>query len=167
MTSVDAFNAESGEGAVELLRPCNASTTWATAVVAGRPYPDLATLTAASDGVLTTLSWPDVEEALAAHPRIGDRPKDAVTTENRWSQGEQAGVVDADQLVLTGLADGNAAYEARFGHVYLVCASGRSAAELLGVLRGRLDNDPDHERDVVRSELAAITRLRLAKLVTP
>jgi 2-oxo-4-hydroxy-4-carboxy-5-ureidoimidazoline decarboxylase len=166
LTSVDAFNAEAGESAVELLRPCNASTRWATALVAGRPYPDLAALSAASDAVLATLSWPDVEEALAAHPRIGDRPKDTATTEKRWSQGEQAGVANADQAVLTDLAEGNAGYEARFGHVYLVCASGRSADELLGVLRGRLGNDPTHERDVVRTELAAITRLRLAKLFT-
>ena len=105
-----------------------------------------------------------MEEALAAHPRIGDRPKVAATTEKRWSQGEQAGVADADQAVLTALADGNAAYEARFGHVYLVCASGKSAEELLGILQDRLDNDPAHEHGVVRGELAAITRLRLAKL---
>ncbi|GAA0254439.1 2-oxo-4-hydroxy-4-carboxy-5-ureidoimidazoline decarboxylase [Cryptosporangium japonicum] len=164
MTSVDAFNDADAETAAALLHPCCASTAWAKAVVAGRPYPDLDALIAASDPVVKDLSWADVEEALAAHPRIGDRPKVAVTTEKRWSQGEQAGVADADREVLAALADGNAAYEARFGHVYLVCASGRSAEELLGILQDRLDNDPAHEHDVVRGELAAITRLRLAKL---
>ncbi|EXG80200.1 2-oxo-4-hydroxy-4-carboxy-5-ureidoimidazoline decarboxylase [Cryptosporangium arvum] len=161
---MDAFNDADADTAAALLHPCCASTAWAKAIVAGRPYPGLDAVIAASDPVVKGLSWADVEEALAAHPRIGDRPKVAATTEKRWSQGEQAGVADADQEVLAALADGNAAYEARFGHVYLVCASGKSAEELLGILQDRLDNDPAHEHDVVRGELAAITRLRLAKL---
>lgn len=165
MTSVDAFNAVDADAAAAMIHPCCASTAWARAVVAGRPYPDLDVLSAASDPIINGLSWADVEEALAAHPRIGDRPKIAATTEKRWSQGEQAGIADADREVLTALADGNAAYEARFGHVYLVCASGKSAEELLGILQDRLDNDPAHEHDVVRRELAAITRLRLTKLL--
>jgi 2-oxo-4-hydroxy-4-carboxy-5-ureidoimidazoline decarboxylase len=167
LTSVDTFNAVEAGAAAAMLHPCCASTVWARAVAAGRPYPDLAALIAASDPIVAALGWADVEEALAAHPRIGDRPKYAATTEKKWSQGEQAGVADADQAVLTALADGNAAYEARFGHVYLVCATGRSADELLGILQDRLDNDPGHEQDVVRAELAAITRLRLAKLFDP
>jgi 2-oxo-4-hydroxy-4-carboxy-5-ureidoimidazoline decarboxylase len=166
LTSVDAFNAESGESAVEQLRPCNASTAWTNSIVAERPYLDLDALIEASDAILETLPWPDVEEALSGHPRIGDRPKDAATTEKKWSRGEQAGVVDADQAVLDALATGNVEYETRFGHVYLVCASGRSAEELLSVLHGRLDNAPEHEQNVVRAELAAITRLRLGKLFT-
>ncbi|MFG1921363.1 2-oxo-4-hydroxy-4-carboxy-5-ureidoimidazoline decarboxylase [Cryptosporangium sp. NPDC048952] len=164
MTSVDAFNDADPDTATAMLHPCCASTAWARAMVAGRPYADLDALSTASDPIFSDLSWADVQEALAAHPRIGDRPKNAATTEKRWSQGEQAGVADADREVLTALADGNAAYEARFGHVYLVCASGKSAEELLGILQDRLDNDPAHEHDVVRGELAAITRLRLAKL---
>lgn len=165
MTSVDAFNDADPDAAAAMVHPCCASTAWARTVVAGRPYPDLAALIAASDPAVLELTWADVQEALAAHPRIGDRPKVAATTEKRWSQGEQAGVADADSEVLGALADGNAAYEARFGHVYLVCASGKSAEELLGILQDRLDNDPAHEHDVVRRELAAITRLRLAKLM--
>jgi 2-oxo-4-hydroxy-4-carboxy-5-ureidoimidazoline decarboxylase len=165
LTSVDALNAGDDTEAAELLRPCNASTAWAAAIVAGRPYTDLTALSAASDAVVEALPWPDVEEALAAHPRIGDRPSDAASTENKWSRREQAGVAGADQAVLADLAAGNAAYEARFGHVYLVCASGRSAGDLLDTVRRRLDNDPTEERDVVRTELAAITRLRLAKLL--
>ncbi|MFI5955078.1 2-oxo-4-hydroxy-4-carboxy-5-ureidoimidazoline decarboxylase [Cryptosporangium sp. NPDC051539] len=162
---MDALNAVEADAAAAMIHPCCASTAWARAVVAGRPYKDLDEVIAASDPVFKDLSWADVEEALAAHPRIGDRPKIAVSTEKRWSRGEQAGIADADQEVLTALADGNAVYEARFGHVYLVCASGRSAEELLGILQDRLDNDPAHERDMVRDELAAITRLRLTKLL--
>jgi len=166
LTSVDALNAADADTAAAMLHPCCASTAWARAVVAHRPYADLAAVIAVSDPVVAELSWADVQEALAAHPRIGDRPTVAATTEKRWSQGEQAGVADADQEVLTALADGNAAYESRFGHVYLVCASGKSAEELLGILQDRLDNDPAQEQDVVRGELAAITRLRLGKLFT-
>ncbi|WP_218617566.1 2-oxo-4-hydroxy-4-carboxy-5-ureidoimidazoline decarboxylase [Cryptosporangium aurantiacum] len=161
---MDELNAAEADAAAAMLHPCCASTAWGRAVVAGRPYPGLDALLAASDPIVRSLSWADVEEALAAHPRIGDRPTDAATTEKKWSQGEQAGVADADGEVLAALADGNAAYEARFGHVYLVCASGKSAEELLGILQDRLDNDPAHEHDVVRGELAAITRLRLQKL---
>jgi 2-oxo-4-hydroxy-4-carboxy-5-ureidoimidazoline decarboxylase len=164
MASVNAFNADDPGSAVTLLRPCNASTAWAEQIVAQRPYAGLEALSDASDAITQALAWSDVEQALAAHPRIGDRPKDAATTEKKWSQGEQSGVAHAEQAVLEGLKVGNAEYEARFGHVYLVCASGRSAGELLDVLRARLKNDPNTEQDVVRKELAAITRLRLEKL---
>ena len=76
-------------------------------------------------------------------------------------------MIGAAAGTLAAIAEGNRAYEQRFGHVYLVCATGRSADELLGILQDRLDNDPGHEQDVVRAELAAITRLRLAKLFDP
>ena len=82
-----------------------------------------------------------------------------------WSRGEQAGAAPASEDMREALVTGNAEYERRFGHGYLVCATGRSAEELLGVLRGRLGNDPATERQVVREELAKITRLRLGKLL--
>jgi 2-oxo-4-hydroxy-4-carboxy-5-ureidoimidazoline decarboxylase len=159
------MTAPAGEVRGELLA-CNASTHWAATVLAGRPYPDPAALDAASDAAVAALAWPDVLEALAAHPRIGERATERAT-EHAWSRGEQSGVVGAEDEVLAGLAAGNAEYEQRFGYVYLVCAAGRPAAELLRILRDRLGNDPEPERDVVRRELAAITRLRLAKLVAP
>jgi 2-oxo-4-hydroxy-4-carboxy-5-ureidoimidazoline decarboxylase len=85
--------------------------------------------------------------------------------EAAWSRGEQAGVGTAGREVLDRLAEGNRAYERRFGHVYLICATGLSAEEMLARLTERLGNDEDAERDVVRAELAKITRLRLAKLL--
>jgi 2-oxo-4-hydroxy-4-carboxy-5-ureidoimidazoline decarboxylase len=85
--------------------------------------------------------------------------------ESGWSRQEQSGVGAAGREVLEELAEGNRAYEERFGHVYLVCATGLSAEEMLARLRGRLGNDEETERDVVRAELAKITRLRLAKLL--
>lgn len=103
-------------------------------------------------------------EALAAHPRIGDRP-DAAGRDARWSRTEQSGTAGAGEEVRRALAEGNVAYERRFGHVFLIRATGRSAGEMLAELRARLRNDAGTERAVVRAELAAIIDLRLVKLV--
>ncbi|MER6829944.1 2-oxo-4-hydroxy-4-carboxy-5-ureidoimidazoline decarboxylase [Streptosporangium sp. NPDC000563] len=98
------------------------------------------------------------------HPERQERPEHS-EREAAWSRGEQAGVDTAGKDVLDRLAEGNRAYERRFGHVYLICATGLSAEEMLARLTERLGNDEDTERDVVRTELAKITRLRLAKLL--
>jgi 2-oxo-4-hydroxy-4-carboxy-5-ureidoimidazoline decarboxylase len=150
-----------GEAERELL-DCCASRAWAAALVGARPYPDRAALLDASDEVLSALPWEHVEQALAAHPRIGERAAGGDRAA-AWSRGEQAGTALAGADVRAALAEGNEQYERRFGHVYLVCATGRTAEELLRILRGRLGNDPATERQVVRDELAAITRLRLEK----
>jgi len=154
------FNALPGAEAEAELLTCCASRRWAAAVAAGRPYGSVADLFAAAGQAVRELEWPDVQEALAAHPRIGDRPRGA-DRESAWSRGEQSGVADADRAAL---AAGNVAYEERFGHVFLICASGRDAAEMLAELRERLRNDPGTERSVVHAELVKITELRLRKL---
>jgi 2-oxo-4-hydroxy-4-carboxy-5-ureidoimidazoline decarboxylase len=154
------FNAlPRGEAEAELLACC-ASRRFAEAVADGRPYASTEDLFAAAGKAVRDLDWPDVAEALAAHPRIGDRPKGA-DREARWSRTEQSGVADADR---DAFAEGNAAYEERFGHVFLICASGRSAGEMLAELRERMANDPAAERGVVHGELVKITELRLRKL---
>ncbi|MEV5827859.1 2-oxo-4-hydroxy-4-carboxy-5-ureidoimidazoline decarboxylase [Spirillospora sp. NPDC052242] len=142
------------------LRACCASRAWLEAV---RGL-GAAELRAASARALDGLDWAGVEEALAAHPRIGDR----VTGDDResaWSRGEQSGMDAAAAGPRDALIEGNRAYEERFGHVFLICATGLSAAEMLAALRERLGNDPEAERAVVREELAAIVDLRLAKLI--
>jgi 2-oxo-4-hydroxy-4-carboxy-5-ureidoimidazoline decarboxylase len=154
------FNALSRAEAEAELLTCCASRRWAATVVAGRPYASAAGLLATAGAAVRELDWPDVEEALSAHPRIGDRP-DGADRESAWSRGEQAGVGDADRAAF---ADGNAAYEERFGHVFLICASGRGAGEMLTELRERMRNDPATERRVVHGELTKITELRLRKL---
>ncbi|MFI0411444.1 2-oxo-4-hydroxy-4-carboxy-5-ureidoimidazoline decarboxylase [Actinomadura sp. 3N508] len=135
---------------------CCASHRWVKAV-AGRRYRDLTELRDAGAAALDDLEWPDVEEALAAHPRIGDRV-------GGWSRAEQSGMDDAALDVRAALIEGNRAYEDRFGHVFLICATGRTAGAMLGDLRERLGNDVEAERAVVRRELAKIVDLRLAKL---
>ena len=99
---------------------------------------------------------------LASHPRIGERAA-ADSREGGWSRQEQSGAAGAAEQVRRELAAGNAAYEQRFGHVFLICATGLSAEAMLAALRSRLRNDPIAEREVVRGELVKIVRLRLAK----
>ncbi|TXK41961.1 2-oxo-4-hydroxy-4-carboxy-5-ureidoimidazoline decarboxylase [Nonomuraea sp. C10] len=155
-----AFNALDREGAEKELLACCASRAFAREVAAGRPYPDQDRLADAAGRAVLALGWPDVLEALGAHPRIGERPA-GDSREAAWSRREQAGVEDG---LRAALAEGNRAYEDRFGHVYLVCATGLTGAEMLRLLRERLGHDEETERRVVREELAKITRLRAGKL---
>lgn len=164
---VAAFDVAPDDELRDRLRSCCAADAWVEEMVVGRPYRSEVALYAASDHATAQLDARGLEQALAGHPRIGDAAP-AHGGDGRsaaWSRGEQAGVATAGADVLGELAAANAAYEQRFGHVYLVCASGRSAVELLGVCRARLANDPETERRVVLEELAKINRLRLGKLL--
>lgn len=150
------------------LSSCCAAQSWVARVLAGRPYADEAELFAVADAATAELDSTGLEQALGGHPRIGERSPEhgAQARAASWSRQEQAGVASADAELLAQLAAANVAYEQRFGHVYLVCASGRSAAELLEVCRVRLEHDPATERGVVLDELAKINRLRLIKLLS-
>ncbi len=150
----------------ELLLACCAAGRWAGRLAAARPYPDLTALLRESDEAVAGLSEQELAAALAGHPRIGERvPAAAGSRSAGWSRQEQSGVAAADDPTRQALADLNAAYEQRFGHIYLVCATGRSAAELLALLRARLGHDDAAEWRVVRSELQQINRIRLRKLL--
>ncbi|TCK00298.1 2-oxo-4-hydroxy-4-carboxy-5-ureidoimidazoline decarboxylase [Nocardia alba] len=157
--SLAGFNDLPAKTAEEALLACCSAPRWARAIVAARPYATTEALLAAADARLVGLDDADIDEALAGHPRIGDRPTSAASAR------EQAGVAGED--VRAALAQGNRAYEAKFGHLYLVCAAGRGGEELLAILLTRLNNDPATERQVMRTELAKINRLRLAGLVAP
>ncbi|ONI84171.1 OHCU decarboxylase [Actinosynnema sp. ALI-1.44] len=142
------------------LLACCASRRWALHMAANAPYPDVAKLLATSDTEVAALSWREVTEALAAHPRIGQRPT-GTDREAEWSRQEQSAAVGAD----AELAAANDEYERKFGRVFLISAAGRTADEVLAQLRRRLGNDEVTERDEVRRELAAIVRGRLARCV--
>ena len=150
-----------GAARQELLACCS-SARWAAEVASGRPFASADEIIARSDAAVAGLAQADLEQALAGHPRIGDRSRAGAAA---WSRQEQAGVAAADQAIVRALADDNEAYERRFGHIYLVCATGRSGAELLALLRERLRNDTAGEWDVVRRELGKINRIRLRKLL--
>jgi 2-oxo-4-hydroxy-4-carboxy-5-ureidoimidazoline decarboxylase len=156
-----AFNARSPAEAEAGLLSCCASRAFAGEVAARRPYESLDRLLDTAGAAVLELSWDDVLEALSAHPRIGERPAGS-GREAAWSRREQSGVEDD---LRAALAEGNRVYEERFGHVYLVCATGLTGTQMLDKLKGRLGNDAARERDVVRGELAAITRLRLGRLI--
>ncbi|HZB28543.1 MAG TPA: 2-oxo-4-hydroxy-4-carboxy-5-ureidoimidazoline decarboxylase, partial [Streptosporangiaceae bacterium] len=133
-------------------------------VAAARPFADAAALHRAADAAFAELGRPDIEEALRAHPRVGDRPR-GLDRESSWSRSEQAGVIDADRQTAHDLHEENIAYEKRFGHVFLICATGLSAEQMLAALRDRLGNDEATERAVVRAELREIIHLRLTRLL--
>ncbi|MFE3103572.1 2-oxo-4-hydroxy-4-carboxy-5-ureidoimidazoline decarboxylase [Nocardia tengchongensis] len=149
------------------LLTCNASRNWARKMVANRPYADESSLIAAAVAGVAELSWFDVEEALSAHPRIGERTaaRHQSEREAQWSADEQSGASEADARVLAELAAGNLAYEEQFGHVFLIRAADRSAAEMLAELQQRLGNPVAEEHLVVRRELADITGRRVRKLL--
>lgn len=158
------FNALPADRAAEAMTACCASRRWVRALTQGRPYPTVSDLHRAAAESMRLLEWPDVLEALAAHPRIGDRAggdgREAV-----WSRAEQSAAASADARTAADLAAANAAYEEKFGHVFLIRATGRSAAEMLAEALDRLEHDEAAEREAVRRELGQIVRLRLDKML--
>lgn len=162
LIEVAAFDRLSPPAAEALLRPACASDEWLASMVAARPFGRIAAALARSDAVLAELAWPGLLSALAAHPRIGERPAGS-SLEATWSRREQSGAQDVAEDVRAALVAGTLEYERRFGHVFLIRATGRTATEMLTALTDRLTHDEATERDVVRSELAAIVRGRLEK----
>jgi 2-oxo-4-hydroxy-4-carboxy-5-ureidoimidazoline decarboxylase len=159
-------NASSAAAASELLRRCCGSARWVERMVARRPFASMADLHAAADEVWSGLERADYLEAFEHHPRLGADParlRERFAT-SAWSAQEQSQVALADESTLEALREGNAAYEARFGFVFLVCATGKGARDILALLEQRIGNDPYTELRVAASEHARITRLRLDKL---
>lgn len=141
------------------LHACCDAPAWVEAVLAGRPYADFDQLGAVSDRAIFELDDDQLAQALAAHPRIGER------VDNDWSSQEQAGLSGADATIRAQISDANHRYEEKFGQVYLVCATGLGPSELLQICLDRLHNDPATERTVMLGELAKIARIRLGKLM--
>lgn len=149
-----------------LMRCCGASR-WVSGILKARPFADDAALFRAADDVWATMQRVDILEALEHHPRIGanlDELRKKYASTASWALGEQSGAVSADEATLTALRDGNVEYEKRFGHIFVVCATGKSAAEMLALLRARLPNEAATELRIAASEQAKITRIRLEKL---
>jgi OHCU decarboxylase len=167
--SLERLNSLSAaEAETELLKCCG-STEWARALAARRPFGDAPELLAAAEEIWWNLSERDWLEAFAAHPRIGGREPAARTQPAQaesWSRQEQAGARDAAQATLDELAAANRAYEEKFGHIYIVCATGKTAAEMLALLHARLSNEASAELRTAAGEQSRITRLRLEKLLT-
>lgn len=153
--------------AAERLRACCGSSRWVEAMLARRPFPGVAALLAAADEVWRATGPEDWDEAFAHHPRIGERRAAAPVSAaaRAWSASEQAAAAGSAAGARAALAEAAAEYERRFGRIYLVCAAGRSAEEMLADVAARMANAPERERAVAMEEQGKITRLRLAKLV--
>jgi 2-oxo-4-hydroxy-4-carboxy-5-ureidoimidazoline decarboxylase len=164
------LNALDADAASRELGRCCGSTRWARLMGAARPFESAEAMAAAGDRIWSSLDPADWLEAFAAHPKIGDTGSGGSGGAGGaggpgWSQQEQAGVADAGETTRRRLADANREYEARFGYIFIVCATGRTAADMLDLLELRLRNDPRDELRVAAEEQRKITRLRLAKLV--
>lgn len=162
---LSSFSAASLDEVTEALRACNAARSFAPTVAAGRPYPSVDALVARAGEVSRALPWDEVAQALAAHPRIGDRVS-GDSAEAASSRREQSSMSSAADDVRDALLQGNRDYEARFDHVFLIRAAGRTPEEMLAELRRRLAHPPEQERPEVLEQLAQITELRVRGLVT-
>jgi 2-oxo-4-hydroxy-4-carboxy-5-ureidoimidazoline decarboxylase len=150
----------------ELLTACCGSSRWVDAMLARRPFRDRETLCETARREWFALTPADWREAFSHHPKIGDREslRRRFPATRHLSAREQAGVEGAADEVLDALAEANGAYERRFGYIFIVCATGRSADEMLRLLQERLRHDPDLEIRVAAGEQARITEIRLLGL---
>lgn len=162
-----ALNALDVDAARVELKKCCGSFAWIERMLAARPFADEAALFARADELWWALGEADWLEAFAAHPRIGSqRDVDKKTgTEKAWSAGEQSGAARASDDVKASLARANAAYEQRFGFIYIVCATGKSAEEMLALAEQRLGHERGPELRIAAEEQRKITRIRLRKLL--
>lgn len=160
MTVVELNLLAAASAEVELLRCCG-SRRWSRLMAAERPFTNSDVLAASAERLWWSLSAADWLEAFAAHPRIGERLGAG------WAHEEQAGAASATEDVRRGLERHNREYEQRFGYTFLVCATGRTAGEMLAILEHRLRNTPHDELQIAAVEQRKITGLRLAKLLNP
>ncbi len=164
---LDQLNLLSAEQARAELLKCCGSRNWARALAAARPFANAKDVFGKADRVWWSLDATDWLEAFRAHPKIGE--KKAATAQSsearRWSAEEQSGTSSASAETVATLAEANRAYEKRFGHIFIVCAKGKSAEEMLGILKQRLQNDPETELRIAAEEQSKITRLRLERLL--
>ncbi len=165
MSGLDAFNRLPADEARARLRVFLDAPRWADAVTAARPYADLGELEDAMVAAAATIGDEDLEQALARHPRIGERA-DAERHDAEHSTREQAGVDRTDADLVRALEDGNRAYEERFGRVFIIRAAGRTGEEVLDHLRHRLDNSDELERAATIDQLTQIAVLRMKESMT-
>ncbi len=154
------FNALEEHAALAALHEACASRTWAERLLAARPYATVEALYAASDAAMAELTTADLEEAMAGHPPIG-RPKPGDPTSAR----EQRGMAGASEELKAEMLELNLAYQDKFGHVFLICATGRTGEQMRDAVKERIGNSPEQEREIVRTELGKINRIRLARIV--
>ena len=165
--SLEYLNALSASEAANEFLKCCGSKRWADAMTRRRPYPNLEDLTLTANKIWWSLEPSDWLEAFRSHPKIGEKKTaEAVSQQaQNWAGQEQAAVQTASRETLDSLAELNQQYEAKFGFIFIVCATGKSADEMLALLRARLNNEIPIELRIAAAEQAKITEIRLKKLV--
>ncbi|HEY1897073.1 MAG TPA: 2-oxo-4-hydroxy-4-carboxy-5-ureidoimidazoline decarboxylase [Terracidiphilus sp.] len=159
-----AWNQSDQRSALDAMLACCAARRWAQSMVALRPFQTVEALSLTADEVWSTMEEPDWMDAFSSHPRIGEcKAAPQPTRSAVWSEREQSGASSAGNDVLAQLAAGNAAYEQRFGFTYIVCATGKSADEMLAILQRRLANDRAAELREAAEQQRQITQIRLRK----
>jgi 2-oxo-4-hydroxy-4-carboxy-5-ureidoimidazoline decarboxylase len=159
-----AWNAANEAIALDAMLACCGSRRWAAAMVAERPIASPRKLSATADRIWSTMEVPDWMEAFACHPRIGERKAlNATAKSKQWSKQEQSTASEADAGLLERLTKGNADYEERFDFTYIVCATGKSAEEMLAILAQRIANDRETELREAAEQQRQITQIRLRK----
>lgn len=165
--SIEELNSLSTDKVCEEFFKCCGSTAWAQQLAKKKPFKNKEELVHISDSIWTNCSDQDGLEAFTHHPKIGDlkslEKKFAATKE--WASGEQSGVNTAAHDTLIALAKGNEVYEKKFGYIFIVCATGKTADEMLVLLNVRLTNDEATELKIAMNEQNKITHLRLEKLI--
>ncbi|HEV7860049.1 MAG TPA: 2-oxo-4-hydroxy-4-carboxy-5-ureidoimidazoline decarboxylase [Pyrinomonadaceae bacterium] len=161
---LNEFSQEEARG--ELLKCCG-SSEWANGLAARRPFESEDELIETSDSIWWSLEGKDWLEAFSSHPKIGEQKAahPGPTKAQAWSEEEQAGTRDASRETMSELVEANRAYEAKFGYIFIVCATGKSTPEMLALLKDRLPNDPRTELRIAAREQSKITQLRLKKLL--
>lgn len=160
------FNALPSPQAEAALADCCGSARWASGVAARRPYPDVEALYKAADSIWWNLDRAGWLEAFSHHPQIGDRPASGSDSARKWAEGEQSGARTATDDVKERLARANRAYREKFGYIYIVCATGKTAEGMLAILNQRLQNDAPSELSIAAEQQRLITRIRLDKLLS-
>ena len=165
--TLEELNSLPSSAAAEEFLKCCGSMRWARRMSDARPFPNFSHLTKEAEQVWWSLTEEDWLEAFRAHPKIGERKAEATQSKHaqQWSAQEQSASQEAAAETKAALADANRSYEQRFGFIFIICATGKSADEILGFLRDRLGNDPQAELRVAAEEQRKITQLRLKKLL--
>ncbi len=161
---LDRWNQIDADAAAREILPCCGSHAWAEGLAARRPFSSPQQLFEASDAIWTALDEEAWREAFDSHPRIGQQHARAATAESlAWSSQEQRGAMSQDDAIKLALAEGNRQYEDRFGRIFIVCASGRSAAEILALLEQRMQNSAAAEILEAAEQQRQITQIRLRR----
>jgi len=158
------FNALPVSDAEAALLDCCGATRWTKQVAAQRPFDTTDAIYKAADTVWRKMERTDILEAFSHHPQIGQNAVTGSESHRQWSEGEQTGARTATDDVKARLANGNRTYYEKFGHIFIICASGKSADEMLALLEQRLQNDAAQELQIAAEQQQLIMRLRLEKL---